>query len=106
MTVDGYVIAFGSAASARGVGVVAGCAAARPTSATTSTRSRAGSPALNPHLRAFLIALVGAVWIWFAGIIIAQATGMTDWSPISGMALLTVVLVLLLAGTGAVSAPC
>ena len=57
---------------------------------------------INPHLRALIIALVGAAWIWFAGIIIAQCTGMTDWSPISGMALLTVVLVLLLAGTGAV----
>ncbi|TVQ58931.1 MAG: hypothetical protein EA379_12330 [Phycisphaerales bacterium] len=57
---------------------------------------------LNPHLRALIIALVGAAWIWFAGIIIAQCTGMTDWSPISGMALLTVVLVMLLAGTGAV----
>lgn len=57
---------------------------------------------LNPHLRALIIALVGAAWIWFAGIIIAQCTGMTDWSPISGMSLLTVVLVLLLAGSGAV----
>jgi len=57
---------------------------------------------LNPHLRALLIAIIGALWIWFAGIIIAQCTGMTDWSPISGMALLTVVLVMLLAGTGAV----
>ncbi|TVQ32075.1 MAG: hypothetical protein EA376_07055 [Phycisphaeraceae bacterium] len=57
---------------------------------------------LNPHVRALLIAIIGAIWIWFAGIIIAQCTGMTDWSPISGMALLTVVLVLLLAGTGAV----
>jgi|GEM_PF-622640 len=57
---------------------------------------------INPHLRAAIIAVVGALWIWFAGIIIAQCTGMTDWSPISGMALLTVVLVLLLAGTGAV----
>jgi len=56
--------------------------------------------ALNPHLRAALIALIGGVWIWFAGIIIAQCTGMTDWSPISGMALLTIVLVMLLAGTG------
>lgn len=54
----------------------------------------------NPHLRAAIIALVGAAWIWFAGIIIAQCTGMTDWSPISGMALLTVVLVLFLAGVG------
>lgn len=57
---------------------------------------------MNPHLRALIIALVGAAWIWFAGIIIAQCTGMTDWSPISGMSLLTVVLVLLLAGSGAV----
>ncbi len=57
---------------------------------------------LNPHLRSLIIALVGALWIWFAGIIIAQCTGMTDWSPISGMALLTVVLIMLLAGTGAV----
>ncbi|MFI4882582.1 MAG: OPT/YSL family transporter, partial [Phycisphaerales bacterium JB064] len=35
---------------------------------------------MNPHLRALIIALVGAAWIWFAGIIIAQCTGMTDWS--------------------------
>jgi len=56
----------------------------------------------NPHLKAALIALFGALWIWFAGIIISQCAGMTDWSPISGMALLTVILVLLLAGSGAV----
>jgi hypothetical protein len=57
---------------------------------------------LPSYVRQLIIALVGAAWIWFAGIIIAQCTGMTDWSPISGMALLTVVLVMLLAGTGAV----
>jgi len=57
---------------------------------------------LSPHLRAIIIALVGCAWIWFTGLIIAQCTGMTDWSPISGMALLTVVLVLFLAGSGAV----
>lgn len=57
---------------------------------------------LSPHVRALIIALVGCAWIWFTGLIIAQCTGMTDWSPISGMALLTVVLVLLMAGTGAV----
>jgi len=57
---------------------------------------------LPSHLRALLIALIGAGWIWFAGIIIAQCTGMTDWSPISGMALLTVVLILALLGSGAV----
>jgi uncharacterized oligopeptide transporter (OPT) family protein len=46
-----------------------------------------------------IIGVVAALWIWFAGVIISQCTGMTDWSPISGMALLTVVLVLLLAGS-------
>ncbi len=56
--------------------------------------------ALPPVARALIIALIGAAWIWFAGIIIAQCTGMTDWSPISGMALITVVLVMVLAGVG------
>lgn len=56
------------------------------------------------HVRAAIIALIGAVWIWFAGVIIAQCSGMTDWSPISGLALVTVVLVMLLAGTGQVLA--
>ena len=54
---------------------------------------------LPPWASRLVIGLVAAVWIWFAGIIISQCTGMTDWSPISGMALLTVVLVLILSGT-------
>lgn len=53
---------------------------------------------LSPWAARAVIALVGAAWIWFAGIIISQCTGMTDWSPISGLALLTVVLVMMLAG--------
>ena len=57
-----------------------------------------------PLLRSFIIALIGSVWIWFAGIIISQCTGMTDWSPVSGIALLTVVLVMILAGTDQVIA--
>lgn len=47
-------------------------------------------------LKALLIALVGTAWLWFAGIIVAQCTGMTDWSPISGMALVAVILMLFL----------
>ena len=100
---SGYVLGFESAASAQT------WASWSPTQQQTYLREDLNAKpgllaSLNPHLRAFLVALVGALWIWFAGIIIAQATGMTDWSPISGMALLTVVLVLLLAGTGAVVA--
>ncbi len=53
---------------------------------------------LPSWLRHGVVALVGVAWIWFAGIIIAQCVGMTDWSPVSGMALITVVLVLFLAG--------
>lgn len=54
--------------------------------------------ALPPLAAKAILTLVALAWIWFAGIIIAQCTGMTDWSPISGMALLTVVLVLVLGG--------
>ena len=46
--------------------------------------------------QAALIAAVGTAWMWFAGIVIAQCAGMTDWSPISGMALLTVMICLIL----------
>jgi uncharacterized oligopeptide transporter (OPT) family protein len=59
---------------------------------------------MNPYLRNLIIALIGGAWIWFAGIIISQCTGMTDWSPVSGMALLTVVLVMVLAGRDQVGA--
>jgi len=71
--------------------------------ARSMNADRAGILAGMPtHFRAAIIAVIGALWIWFAGIIIAQCTGMTDWSPISGMALLTVVLVMVLAGPGGV----
>jgi uncharacterized oligopeptide transporter (OPT) family protein len=46
--------------------------------------------------QAVIIAAVGTAWMWFAGVVIAQCTGMTDWSPISGMALLTVMICLFL----------
>lgn len=49
-------------------------------------------------IRAVLVALVGGIWVWFSGIIIAQATGMTDWTPLSGIALLAVVVLLYLTG--------
>jgi uncharacterized oligopeptide transporter (OPT) family protein len=52
----------------------------------------------NPWVARAVVVLVATAWIWFAGIIIAQCAGMTDWSPISGLALLTVVLVMILAG--------
>ncbi len=41
-----------------------------------------------------VVSLVGTLWLWFAGIIVSQATGMTDWTPISGMSLLAVALLM------------
>lgn len=48
--------------------------------------------------RSLLVALVGTLWLGLAGIIVAQATGMTDWSPISGLTLISVVLILGMTG--------
>lgn len=70
--------------------------AAQLTRTPSDTGWLAGLPNVVQNL---IITAVGVVWIWFAGIIISQCTGMTDWSPISGIALLTVVLVMLLGGT-------
>jgi len=108
----GYAIAFADEGSRRawesggtygdGAGAVTWNDAAKDAYLRANNAKPGLLSGLNPHARAAVIALVGILWIWFAGIIIAQCTGMTDWSPISGVALLTVVLVLLLAGTGAV----
>lgn len=46
--------------------------------------------------RALLIAVVGALWIGLAGIIVAQATGHTDISPLSGLSLIAVTLMFFL----------
>lgn len=47
---------------------------------------------------ALLIAVVGALWLGLAGIIVAQATGHTDISPLSGLALIAVTLMFFLTG--------
>ena len=47
--------------------------------------------------RILIIALTGTVWLWLAGVIVAQCTGMTDWSPISGLALIAVTIILFFA---------
>ncbi len=48
--------------------------------------------------RALITATVGTVWLGLAGLIVAQATGMTDISPISGMSLIGVTLMFFLSG--------
>ena len=95
----GYTLAF---ADESAVGVWDGTfTAEQKNEVLRSLNAKPGLLAAVPHhLRGLILAVIGAAWIWLAGIIIAQCTGMTDWSPISGMALLTVVLILTLAGTG------
>ncbi len=46
-------------------------------------------------LTAILISIVSTIWLMFAGIIVSQATGMTDWTPISGMSLIAVAILML-----------
>jgi len=47
-------------------------------------------------LQAVLSAVAGTVWLGLAALIVAQATGMTDISPMSGMALISVTLMMFL----------
>ena len=47
-------------------------------------------------VQAVISAVVGTIWLGVAGLIVAQATGMTDISPMSGMALISVTLMMFL----------
>jgi len=49
-----------------------------------------------PH--AALTAVVGCLWLALAGLVVAQAAGMTDISPISGMSLIGVTIMFFLTG--------
>ncbi|AJC71600.1 peptide transporter [Thermococcus guaymasensis DSM 11113] len=46
--------------------------------------------------RSLLTALVGVAWIFVASLLVAMATGMTDWSPVSGLSLVSVMILLYL----------
>ena len=47
---------------------------------------------------AFAVAIVGTLWLGLAGIIVATATGHTDISPLSGLALIAVTLMYFITG--------
>jgi putative OPT family oligopeptide transporter len=42
------------------------------------------------------VAALGTIFMWLAGVIIGECTGMTDWSPISGLALVAIMVILFL----------
>jgi len=46
--------------------------------------------------QAVLVSAVGTIWLGLAGLIIAQCTGLTDISPISGIALISVTMMMVI----------
>lgn len=47
-------------------------------------------------VRGIGMALLGTVWIWMSGIILSEAIGRTNWSPLSGMTLIGVTLLIIM----------
>lgn len=51
--------------------------------------------------RGIVMALVGTLWVWIAGVILSEAIGRTNWSPLSGMTLIAVtILIFISSGLG------
>ena len=51
--------------------------------------------------RGLIMALLGTLWVWVAGVILSECIGRTNWSPLSGMTLIAVtILVLIASGLG------
>ncbi|MHC4690192.1 MAG: OPT/YSL family transporter [Planctomycetota bacterium] len=47
--------------------------------------------------RGIIMALLGTVWIWTAGVILSECIGRTNWSPMSGMTLIAVTILIIVA---------
>ena len=45
---------------------------------------------------AVVMAVLGTVWIWIAGVIVAECIGRTNWSPLSGMTLIAVTILIVI----------
>ncbi|WP_154222806.1 OPT family oligopeptide transporter [Marinicella rhabdoformis] len=50
-------------------------------------------------VRGLMMAVLGTLWIWMAGIILSEAIGRTNWSPLSGMTLIAVTLLIMVTQT-------
>ncbi len=48
-------------------------------------------------VRGGAMAIVGTLWIWIAGVILSECIGRTNWSPLSGMTLIGITLLLFVA---------
>jgi len=51
------------------------------------------APELGLH-RALAMAVLGTLWIWIAGVIVSECLGRTNWSPLSGMTLIAVTILI------------
>ncbi len=47
-------------------------------------------------LRGIGMAVLGTLWIWMAGIILSESIGRTNWSPLSGMTLIGITMLIIL----------
>jgi putative OPT family oligopeptide transporter len=45
--------------------------------------------------RGIVMALLGTLWIWMSGIILSEAIGRTNWSPLSGMTLVGITILII-----------
>lgn len=50
--------------------------------------------------RAISMALLGTLWVWVAGVVVAECIGRTNWSPLSGMTLIAVTILIVIAKGG------
>ena len=48
-------------------------------------------------MRGAVMALLGTLWIWVAGVVLSECIGRTNWSPLSGMTLIGITILLLVA---------
>jgi putative OPT family oligopeptide transporter len=46
--------------------------------------------------RGIIMAVVGTLWIWMAGVILSECIGRTNWSPMSGMTMIGVTILVLI----------
>jgi putative OPT family oligopeptide transporter len=52
-------------------------------------------------VRGIVMALLGTLWIWMAGVILSECIGRTNWSPMSGMTLIAVtIFIVITSGLG------
>ena len=51
--------------------------------------------------RGIFMAVIGTLWVWIAGVILSECIGRTNWSPLSGMTLIAItILIIISSGLG------